>query len=62
MKWTLAIALVWLAGCMATVVVDKHPNMALPIYSETSCSTNPIEYVIVDQGYHVKYQKWGFST
>lgn len=50
------------AGCVATVVVDKRPNVALPIYSESSCSTNPVEYVIVDQGYVVKYRKFGFTT
>lgn len=50
-----------LAGCFATVTVDKRPNLALPIYSESS-KTNPVEYVIVDQGYKVKYRKWGFST
>ena len=46
---------------MATVTVDKRPNLALPIYSSNS-TTNPVEYVIVDQGYKVKYRKWGFST
>ena len=50
-----------LAGCFAKVTVDKRPNLALPIYSESS-NTNPVEYVIVDQGYQVKYTKWGFST
>ena len=50
-----------LCGCMATVTVDKRPNLALPIYSSNS-TTNPVEYVIVDQGYKVKYRKLGFST
>ena len=50
-----------LVGCFAKVTVDKRPNLALPIYSESS-KTNPVEYVIVDQGYQVKYTKWGFST
>lgn len=54
---TLAIAL--LAGCMATVTVDKRPNLALPIVSGDN-KTN--DWVIVDQGYQVKYKKWGFST
>lgn len=54
---TLAIAL--LAGCMATVTVDKRPNLALPIVSQDN-KTN--DWVIVDQGYEVKYKKWGFST
>lgn len=36
-----------LVGCFAKVTVDKRPNLALPIYSESS-KTNPIEYVIVD--------------
>lgn len=54
---TLAIAL--LAGCMATVTVDKRPNLALPIVSQDN-KTN--DWVIVDQGYEVKYRKWGFST
>ena len=63
MKKFASIALFALfGGCVATVVVDKRPNMALPIYSESSCSTNPVEYVIVDQGYVVKYRKFGFST
>lgn len=61
MKRTLAIAYMLFAGCVATVIVDKRPNLALPIYSESS-NTNPVEYVIVDQGYQVKYTKWGFST
>lgn len=50
-----------LVGCFAKVTVDKRPNLALPIYSESS-KTNPVDYVIVDQGYQVKYTKWGFST
>ena len=53
--------LLLLVGCFAKVTVDKRPNLALPIYSESS-KTNPVEYVIVDQGYQVKYTKWGFST
>ena len=57
----LSIALLALCGCFAKVIVDKRPNLALPIYSESS-KTNPVEYVIVDQGYEVKYTKWGFST
>ena len=56
-----SIALLALCGCVAKVIVDKRPNLALPIYSESS-KTNPVEYVIVDQGYEVKYTKWGFST
>lgn len=54
---TLAIAL--LAGCMATVTVDKRPNLALPIVSQDNKTNN---WIIVDQGYEVKYRKWGFST
>ena len=50
-----------LVGCFAKVTVDKRPNLALPISSESS-KTNPVDYVIVDQGYQVKYTKWGFST
>ena len=50
-----------LCGCIATVSVDKRPNIALPIYSSNS-STNPVEYVMVDQGYQVIYRKWGFDT
>ena len=64
MKWAWAIvgvALIVFAGCMAKVTVDNRPNLALPVYSSTS-STNPVEYVIVDQGYVVKYKKFGFST
>ena len=57
----LSIALLALCGCFAKVTVDKRANLALPIYSESS-KTNPVEYVIVDQGYEVKYTKWGFST
>ena len=55
------LALVAISGCMARVVVDKRPNLALPVYADPG-STNPVEYVIVDQGYQVKYVKWGFST
>ena len=51
-----------LVGCVATVTVDKRPNIALPIYSDSSCHTNPVDYVVVDQGYEVRYKKWGFST
>lgn len=46
---------------MAKVTVDKRPNTVLPIYSENS-STNPVNYVIVDQGYEVRYFKFGFNT
>ena len=53
---------VLLSGCVATVTVDKRPNIALPIYSDSSCHTNPVDYVVVDQGYEVRYKKWGFST
>ena len=60
MKWALAIVAIVVAGCMAKVTVDKRPNIALPIYSNTS--TNPVEYVIVDQGYKVRYMKFGFNT
>lgn len=60
MKWALAIVAIVVAGCMAKVTVDKRPNIALPIYSNTS--TNPVEYVIVDQGYKVRYLKFGFNT
>ena len=61
MKWTLAIVAIIVAGCMAKVTVDKRPNIALPIYSPNT-STNPIDYVIVDQGYKVRYMKLGFNT
>ena len=61
MKWALAIIAIVVAGCMAKVTVDKRPNIALPLYSESS-PTNPVQYVIVDQGYIVKYSKFGFST
>lgn len=57
----LILCFLLLSGCFAKVTVDKRPNLALPIYSEFS-KTNPVEYVIVDQGYQVKYRKWGFST
>lgn len=63
MKWTLAvigIALAVFAGCVAKVTVDKRPNIALPIYSNSS--TNPVDYVMVDQGYKVRYMKIGFNT
>ena len=62
MKYILTLALLLIVGCMANVTVDKRPNLALPIYSESSCSTNPVEYVIVDQGYKVRYMKIGFNT
>lgn len=62
-KWTLAITMmVLMVGCVAKVTVDKRPNIALPIYSESSCPTNPIDYAIIDQGYEVRYFKFGFST
>ena len=43
----LILCFLLLAGCFAKVTVDKRPNLALPIYSESS-KTNPVEYVIVD--------------
>ena len=55
------ISLAMLVGCMAKVTVVKRPNIALPIYSESS-PTNPVQYVIVDQGYKVRYMKFGFNT
>ena len=64
MKWALAVigmAALIVAGCMAKVTVDKRPSLALPIYSQTN--TNAVQdYVIVDQGYKVRYMKLGFST
>lgn len=60
-KIIVASITVALCGCMAKVVVDRRPNIALPVYSSNS-STNPVEYVIVDQGYMVKYSKFGFNT
>ena len=61
MKWALAIVAIVLAGCMAKVTVDKRPAVALPIYSQSN--TNLVqEYVIVDQGYKVRYMKIGFNT
>lgn len=61
MKWALAIVAIVVAGCMAKVTVDKRPNLALPIYSHSN--TNLVqEYVIVDQGYKVRYMKIGFNT
>lgn len=41
MRKVAVAALLLLCGCMATVVVDKRPNLALPIYSESSI-TNPV--------------------
>lgn len=64
MKWLevgIAILLVVVCGCMAKVTVDKRPAVALPIYSQSN--TNLVqEYVIVDQGYKVRYMKIGFNT
>jgi len=64
MKHTLAIIIISLTiifvGCMAKVTVDKRPNIPLPIYS--IASTNPVDYAIIDQGYEVRYFKFGFST
>ena len=63
MKWTHAIvgiALIAFSGCIAKITVDRRPNLALPVYSNSS--TNPVEYVIVDQGYKVRYMKFGFNT
>ena len=46
---------------MAKVTVDKRPSLALPVYSQSN--TNLVqEYVIVDQGYKVRYMKIGFNT
>lgn len=61
MKWALAIVAIVFAGCMAKVTVDKRPSLALPVYYETATNTVK-DYVIVDQGYKVRYFKCGFST
>lgn len=46
MKKLIPIALVFaLVGCMASVTVDKRPNIALPIVSQDN-KTN--DWVIVD--------------
>lgn len=58
MRKAIAILLLF-TGCMSSVKVDKRPNLALPIYDSTS---NIVEYVQIDQGYSVKYTKWGFNT
>ena len=64
MKWTwtvMGIIAILFVGCMAKVTVDKRPAVALPIYSQSN--TNLVqEYVIVDQGYKVRYMKIGFNT
>ena len=64
MRWlyaSIAILFLVMCGCMAKVTVDKRPNIALPIYSPSN--TNLVqEYVIVDQGYKVRYMKIGFNT
>ena len=65
MKWLCSVvcmAALLVVGCVAKVTIDKRPNIALPVYSESSSSTNPVDYVIVDQGYRVKYFKFGFNT
>ena len=61
----LSLALSFLAGCYASVHIDKRPNIALPIYklNPSNNSTNEItDWVIVDQGYEVTYTKRGFNT
>ena len=63
MKWMLIVmasTVLAFTGCMAKITVNKRPSLALPIYSISS--TNPVEYAIVDQGYKVKYMKFGFNT
>ena len=60
-KFASVALFVLFCGCMSKVVVDKRPSIALPIYSESN-PTNPVEYVIVDQGYKVKYSKIGYNT
>ena len=63
MKYILTLILFLIVGCMARVTVDKRPPFALPVYSESSgTTTNPVNYIIVDQGYEVRYMKFGFST
>ena len=52
---------VFLCGCLAKVTVVKRPNLALPI-CHSSTNNLPTDYVIVDQGYEVRYFKIGFST
>ena len=61
MKYLLTFIMLLIVGCMAKVTVDKRPSLALPIYSPAN--TNLVqEYVIVDQGYKVRYMKIGFNT
>ena len=54
-----ALALFLLMGCLSSVKVDKRPNLALPIYDSES---NIVEYAQIDQGYSVKYTRYGFNT
>lgn len=60
-----SFALALLAGCYATVHIDKRPSIALPIYKSSSPNSNTNEvtnWIIVDQGYEVTYSKRGFNT
>lgn len=64
-SFILSLALSFLAGCYASVHIDKRPNIALPIYKLNPSNSNTnevIDWVIVDQGYSVTYIKRGFNT
>ncbi len=41
MRKAIAFILILFTGCMSSVKVDKHPNLALPIYDSES---NIVEY------------------
>lgn len=49
---------VFVLGCAAKVIIDKRPNLAFPVVVDQQ--TN--DWVIIDQGYVVKYSKWGLNT
>ena len=61
-RFALTLLFLLICGCMARVTVDKRPCQALPIYDIGCTNGFPKEYVIVDQGYEVRYVKWGFNT
>ena len=55
----LLASLLMLAGCHAHISIDKRPSIGIPILDEGG-HTNSV--VVLDQGYVVRYAKWGFNT
>lgn len=54
----LLACIVFLNGCWSCVSVDRRPALALPFVQDGQTNS----YQVVDQGWSVRYSKWGFDT